>query len=144
MQSRGMKDKSYRKRSTNYIVNDTIKYLPFPIASVTTILCIVVVLSTISAFYTGARRKQPAHNVPTSLLAVTHVTAANERPNDKHTQPSIRNLHDLTSPELYPKAGPNRHIVDPPPDNLPITLVTCNTTVGFLHVSSSVSSQGAD
>lgn len=59
-------------------------------------------------------------DVPTSLLAVTKVSAANEHPNNKHTNgvhgPSIRNLQDLTPSELHPKAGPKRHIVDPPPD----------------------------
>jgi hypothetical protein len=142
-----MKDKkSYRN-----IDRGTTKYLPFPLASITTILCIVSVLSTLSAFYVSVRRQQSASTIrkdvtvtPTKEVGVsmTHIST-NERSENTHANddrmPSIRALHDLTSAELHPKAGPDRHIVDPPQDILPVTLVTCTTTVGYLHVSGSLS-----
>jgi len=48
--------------------------------------------------------------------------------------PSIRSFQDLSPSELHPKAGPHRHIISPPPDEIPVTLVTCITTAGYLHV----------
>lgn len=148
-----MKDKkSYRNRSIHYIDRGTTKYLlPFPLASVTTILFIVSVLSTLSALYVGVRRQQSASTIrkdvtvtPTKEVGVSmkHIST-NERSGSTHANddrgPSIRALQDLTSAELHPKAGPDRHIVDPPQDILPITLVTCTTTAGYLHVSGSLS-----
>lgn len=48
--------------------------------------------------------------------------------------PTIHSLSDLTPDELHPKASHNRHIVSPPPDDKPISLVTCETTAGYLHI----------
>lgn len=146
MQSRGNKDKSYRKRPINYIDRGTVQCLPFPLVSVSAILCIIIVLSTISALYVGVGRKHSAtaihteDNVSVKLSAKTKVSATHERSDKKRITggghgPSIRSLQDLSSSELHPKAGPKRHIVDPPSDAMPITLVTCTTTVGYLHVS---------
>jgi cyclophilin family peptidyl-prolyl cis-trans isomerase len=48
--------------------------------------------------------------------------------------PTIHSLNDLTQDELHPKASHNRHIVSPPPDVKPISLVTCESTAGYLHI----------
>jgi hypothetical protein len=145
-----MNGKPHRKRSIKYIDPGSTKYLPFPIASVTTVLCVALVLSTISALYAGVRRKHAVPSIqrdvsvspPGKLVADTDVSATNQRSDGKDINgdhgPSIRTLQDLTPSELYPKAGPHRHIVDPPLDELPVTLVTCTTTVGYLHVSISI------
>jgi len=54
--------------------------------------------------------------------------------NNDNNGPTIRSFQDLSPSELHPQAGPHRHIVSPPPDEIPVTLVTCSTTVGYLHV----------
>ncbi len=148
MQSRGSNDKSYRKRPINCIDRGTIKCLPFPLVSVSAILCVIIVLSATSAIYIGVagRRKHSASAIQTKDVSVkfsaeTKVSASHERSDEKHINgghgPSIRSLQDLSPSELHPKAGPRRHIVDPPSDAMPVTLVTCTTTVGYLHVSDS-------
>lgn len=48
--------------------------------------------------------------------------------------PTIHSLDDLTQDELHPKANSHRHIVSPPPDDKPISLVTCESTAGYLHI----------
>eukprot|EP00579_Thalassiosira_antarctica_P004845 CAMPEP_0201887768 /NCGR_PEP_ID=MMETSP0902-20130614/25816_1 /ASSEMBLY_ACC=CAM_ASM_000551 /TAXON_ID=420261 /ORGANISM="Thalassiosira antarctica, Strain CCMP982" /LENGTH=261 /DNA_ID=CAMNT_0048417799 /DNA_START=227 /DNA_END=1012 /DNA_ORIENTATION=- len=58
----------------------------------------------------------------------------NKSNNGNSNGPSIRSFQDLTPSELHPQAGPTRHIVTPPADISPVTLVTCSTTAGYLHV----------
>ena len=47
---------------------------------------------------------------------------------------TIHSLQDLSQSDLHPQATSSRYIISPPKDNLPITLVTCETTKGFLHI----------
>ena len=123
--------KPFRQRSLNYTSRG---------ASLTTILSRTILLSTISAIYTGiwSRNNVPAAP-PGTPNASAGVNASTERTKVKQINhdnaPSIRTLQDLTPSELYPKAGLDRHIVDPPQDIIPVKLVECTTTVGYLHVS---------
>jgi hypothetical protein len=77
----------------------------------------------------------------TAAAAAVATTAAGINGGDEREianinhRPSILSVKDLTDAELHPKAGPNRHIVNPPSDgSTPVTLVTCTTTVGYLHI----------
>lgn len=117
-------------------------------SSASTIVFVVLVLSTLFALYIGANRtKVEPIRIPTvrkgtkvdekfdrvdssfTSAAVAATTA------DGNHRPSILSLKDLTYTELHPKAGPNRHIVNPPSDGTtPVTLVTCTTTVGQIHI----------
>ena len=128
--------------------------LPFPVASITTILLIFLCLSTLSALYIGARRSNgvPAIDFSTIPSAGTIVSEVNDNgPSKAQSEingndpphmmeikdgngPTIHSFQDLTPAELHPKAGPDRHIVSPPSDELPVTLVTCTTTVGYLYI----------
>lgn len=125
--------------------------------SATTILFVALVFSTLFALYIGANRTKvaPIH-IPTvqkgtlidkifdrvdssSAVAATAVAAViigDEREiTTINHRPSILSVKDLTDAELHPKAGPNRHIVNPPSDGTtPVTLVTCTTTVGYIHI----------
>ncbi|KAL7528608.1 hypothetical protein ACHAXR_002529 [Thalassiosira sp. AJA248-18] len=105
-------------RKTSLKSERDIRYLPFPVASISTILLVAVFLSFLSALYTGAHRTIHQHS--------------NIRP--KGSGPSIQSFQDLALSEIHPRAGPHRHIVSPPPDESPVTLVTCSTTAGYLHI----------
>ena len=100
-------------------------------------LLVVLVVSTLLALYVGLHRnvKNRINNdaPPDSIPENDIVSSSNS-----NNGPSIRSFQDLTQSELHPKAGPQRHIVSPPSDDEqhPVSLVTCSTTVGYLHVSS--------
>lgn len=137
----------YRKRSLAHFDSGTSKRLPFPAASLTTILLVALVASTLSALYIGAhRRRNYVAVVRTKIPTVVPSSSGEEGiigsttggglQTDDVSGPSIRSLKDLTRAELHPEAGPRRHIVTPPQDTQPVTLVTCSTTAGYLHVSS--------
>ena len=136
---------SYRKRS---LAND-ISPLPFPVASVSTLLFIVLGVSTLLALSIGASRNHHGVTLGAIDLPVAGPAAAtaggqtdandvpsNSNQGDKNASggPFIRSFRDLKEAELHPQAGPDRHIVSPPPDEMPATLVTCKTTAGYLHV----------
>jgi hypothetical protein len=123
----------YRKRSLAHIDSGTSKCLPFPVASVTTILLVALVASTLTALYIGAHR--PYEVVQTKIPSIPSSGKDTTGLQTDDNGPSIRTLKDLTQAELHPKAGPHRHIVTPPHDESPVTLVTCSTTAGYLHVS---------
>ncbi|KAL7497080.1 hypothetical protein ACHAWT_008456, partial [Skeletonema menzelii] len=53
---------------------------------------------------------------------------------ESSNRPTIHSLDDLSPEELHPKATSHRYIVSPPSDLKPISLVTCETTVGYLHI----------
>ncbi|KAL9183850.1 hypothetical protein ACHAXT_004706 [Thalassiosira profunda] len=123
-----------RKRPTS----DRDAALPFPAASLSTILVGVVLLSTLAAMIVGVHRGQEAVHLqiipsePSGAKAVTiDATIGGAHKGDG---PTIRSLADLTPAELHPQAGPDRHIVTPPADDLSVSLVTCKTTVGYLHI----------
>ena len=48
--------------------------------------------------------------------------------------PTIYSLDDLSPDEIHPKANRHRHIVSPPPDDKPISLVSCESTAGYIHI----------
>ncbi len=146
----------YRKRSLAHFDSGiTSKWMPFPAASVTTILLVALVASTLSALYIGAHRRRydgvvlvaRGTKIPTTTVVAVPSSSGEEdgivgsatggglQTTDDVNGPSIRSLRDLTQAELHPEAGPRRHIVTPPRDTSPITLVTCSTTAGYLHVS---------
>lgn len=127
----------HRRRSLAHLDRGKTKCSPFPGASVTTILFVVLLSSMLSALYIGAHRRVRRVGELTTALDVLPSSgsiAGEDRIGDVKG-PSIRSLKDLAPSELHPTAGPRRHIVTPPRDESPITLVTCNTTVGYLHVS---------
>ena len=66
-----------------------------------------------------------------------NLSANNDSINHRNGGPQIQSLQDLTQSEIHPKAGQHRYMVSPPEDDKehPVTLVTCTTTVGYLHVS---------
>lgn len=144
----------YRKRSLAHFDSGiTSRWMPFPAASVTTILLVALVASTLSALYIGAHRRRHDDvvvarrtKIPTTTVVVPSssgkddgiigsTTGGGLQTTEYVNGPSIRSLKDLTQAELHPRAGPRRHIVTPPQDTSPITLVTCSTTAGYLHVS---------
>ena len=129
-------------------------------SSATTIVFVTLFLSTLLALYIGANRTKvaPIH-IPTvrkgtlidekfdrvdssstaaaATAAAAGIDGGDERdiPTKINHRPLILSVKDLTDAELHPKAGPNRHIVNPPSDGItPVTLVTCTTTVGYLHI----------
>ena len=126
----------YRKRSLAHFDSGTSKWPPFPAASVTTILLVALAASTLSALYIGAHRRYVVVRTkipPVPSSGEDGVGSTRGLETDVNA-PSIRSLKDLTQAELHPKAGPHRHIVTPPQDKS-VTLVTCSTTAGYLHVS---------
>lgn len=150
----------HRKRSyNNNNGQDSIIILLFP-KTISSILLIVLLISTLSALYVGIgghrHRTKQYHNAAIKLDAVSlKVLSSSTIDDGKRNEniiisspknetskrnygslPTIHSFKDLTSSELHPKAGPNRHIVTPPSDEgHPVTLVTCSTTAGYLHVS---------
>lgn len=157
---------SLTKRSHDRNNNTPQFPLPFPIASISTILLVLILLSTLSALYIGAHRNHHATVIDLSSVVVTSSDAIvvdnkninhndgsssasgnnnnnnesnnesneNKHNNDNNNGPTIRSFQDLSPSELHPQAGPDRHIVSPPADEIPVTLVTCSTTVGYLHI----------
>lgn len=134
------KGKTNRKRHVG-------RFLPFPVASVSTILLIVLLVSTLSALFVGAVRRNhgvvmtidyPSNPITSggSIVGSSSNIKSSQQNNERNNGPgpSIRSLQDLTSSELHPQAGPERHIVSPPRDEYPVTLVTCRTTAGYLHI----------
>ena len=122
-QTRG---KRYRERSLRSYDGVTLS----------SVLLVVLLVSTLLALYVGLHRnvKNRINNdaPPDSIPENDIVSSSNS-----NNGPSIRSFQDLTQSELHPKAGPQRHIVSPPDDGQhPVSLVTCSTTVGYLHVSS--------
>ena len=135
----------HRKTSLTESDSDT-PFHPFPVASISTVLLVILLLSTLSALYTGVHRDHRAvvvrdySSIPASGTAVDDKVNGNDGPatnnesNGNNEGPSIRSFKDLSASELHPQAGPHRHIVSPPPDETPVTLVSCSTTAGYLHV----------
>ena len=66
-----------------------------------------------------------------SLRNVPHSDLHLKSPKDDRT---IHSLQDISQSDLHPQATSSRYIVSPPKDDTPITLVTCETTKGFLHI----------
>ena len=151
----------HRKRSYNNNNNghDSIIILFFP-KTISSLLLIVLLISTLSALYVGIgghkHRTKQYHDAAIKLDAVSlkvlssstmddgkrneHIIISSPKNSETSKRnygslPTIHSVKDLTSSELHPKAGPNRHIVTPPSDEgHPVTLVTCSTTAGYLHV----------
>ena len=153
------------------------QYLPFPVASITTLLFLALLLSFLSAIYIGASRNNHNHgdffvidvlssarrrsssseagsssanaNGGDGSISIGNVVATDNTISDNDndtvshndngstTTTTIHSFQDLKPSEIHPIAGPNRHIVTPPADEkmLPVSLVTCKTTAGYLHIA---------
>lgn len=103
------------------------------LSSASAIILIIVCLFTIYGFGVGLNR---THSIDFVIKQSSSVTTDNSAENESGSSkgPTIRSLDDLSQEELHPKASSHRHIVSPPPDDKPISLVTCETTVGYLHI----------
>lgn len=148
----GTRGKPFRRRSlTNIADHHRIHHLlRFPAASISAILLFLVFLSTLSALYISAKRNSRATitidlaniSAPGTLTDKNQrhghdevITHGNEGDSNADTTgPAIRSIRDLSPSELHPQAGPHRHIVTPPLDTSPVSLVTCSTTAGYLHI----------
>jgi peptidyl-prolyl cis-trans isomerase A (cyclophilin A) len=120
--------------------------------SLSLLLVIFICLSTMSALYTGFNRSHHHNdhrhnNVRASVNASTYSNElVNDSTHNKHSYKitisgsekkdsrTIHSLQDLSPAQLHPQATSSRYIVTPPKDDIPITLVTCETTKGFLHI----------
>lgn len=71
---------------------------------------------------------------PAPSTAKPEVNQSYQFSGQKTDDRTIHSLKDLKPSELHPQATSTRHIVTPPKDDIPITLVTCQTTKGFLHI----------
>ena len=154
------------------------QYLPFPVASITTLLFLALLLSFLSAIYIGASRNNHNHgdffvidvlssarrrrssseagsssananggdgssSTMGNVVATDNTFNDNDHDTVSHndngstTTTTIHSFQDLKPSEIHPIAGPNRHIVTPPADEkmLPVSLVTCKTTAGYLHIA---------
>lgn len=142
----------YKKRSNH----NGGRLLPFPI-TISTVLLAVTLLSTLLALYIGGHRgksnsltlddvlsnnnvsvgNQPIENANTRKDNDVNLSETNDSINHRNGGPQIQSLQDLTQSEIHPKAGQHRYMVSPPEDDKehPVTLVTCTTTAGYLHVS---------
>ena len=141
----------YKKRSNH----NGGRLLSFPI-TISTVLLAITLLSTLLALYIGGHRgksnlltlddvyhnaisvgNQQIENANTRKDANLSETNDSINQNNRNGEPQIQSLQDLTQSEIHPKAGQNRYMVSPPEDDEehPVTLVTCTTTAGYLHVS---------
>ena len=139
----------YKKRSNH----NGGRLLPFPI-TISTVLLAVTLLSTLLALYIGGHRGKSnlilddvsSYNaISVGNQQIENANAKNDANlsetsdsiNHRNGGPQIQSLQDLTQSEIHPKAGQHRFMVSPPEDDKehPVTLVTCTTTVGYLHVS---------
>ena len=100
-------------------------------ASISDFLLFIVCLFTIYGFCIGMNRR---HGNVEQTLSATTGTGNAVMDSESNNRPTIHSLDDLTPEELHPKATSHRYIVSPPPDLKPISLVTCETTVGYLHI----------
>ena len=108
---------------------------PLKQLSVAVIILIIVSLCTIYGFCIGLNR---THNNDYYVIKQSSSAATGDynavKGSKSSNGPTIRSLDDLSPEELHPKASSHRYIVSPPPDDKPISLVTCETTVGLLHI----------
>ena len=108
---------------------------PLKKASISDVILVIVCLFSIYGFCTGLNRKRNSNDfvIKETLSGTTeggNATMGSESSN----RPTIHSLDDLSPEELHPKATSHRYIVSPPSDLKPISLVTCETTVGYLHI----------
>ncbi len=104
------------------------------LSSASAIILIVLCLFTIYGFGVGLNR---THSIDFVIKQSSRDTTDNNNAlneSGSSNGPTIHSLDDLSQEELHPKASSHRHIVSPPPDDKPISLVTCETTVGYLHI----------
>ncbi|KAL7517035.1 hypothetical protein ACHAWX_001994 [Stephanocyclus meneghinianus] len=114
-----------------------------PYVSVSWLVVLFACLSTLSALLVGINRSQSYYkelvdnkvdvrrNKASDIRRETYKLKNNSEINDSRT---IHSLKDLTPSQLHPQATSNRHIVTPPIDKIPISLVSCHTTKGFLYI----------
>ncbi|KAL7549551.1 hypothetical protein ACHAWF_012819 [Thalassiosira exigua] len=131
------RNQSFRKGRISNIDRSN-RFLPFP-ASASEALVIILCVSTRSALFIGIHRHKHATAIDFSggssgNVAERHDNIVTPRDAGHDDGPSIRSFQDLSPSEIHPVAGPDRHIVSPPSNKAPITLVTCSTTVGYLHI----------
>jgi len=124
--------------------------------NISTVLLGITFLSTLLALYIGGHRGKSNSILPLSYDVSSNnpvdsqqiesgntkndanlSSANNDSMNHRNGGPQIQSLQDLTQSEIHPKAGQNRYMVSPPKDDKehPVTLVTCTSTAGYLHVS---------
>ena len=96
------------------------------LCSASAIILVTVFFFTIYAVGIGLNRTHRSSSKTTDNSAVNESRSSNGS--------TIHSLDDLSQEELHPKASSHRHIVSPPPDEKPISLVKCETTVGYLHI----------
>lgn len=124
--------KSYGGRRTSH--------RPVKLTLSATIL-LIVSLFTIYGFCVGLNRQHNNDYVIKSSAATgeyydTGMGSKRSTAMDSESSsgPTIHSLDGLSLDELHPKASSHRYIVSPPADDKPISLVTCETTVGYLHI----------
>lgn len=134
---------SYKRRRMTGSTSST-----FPILSVTSLVILVTVLSMLSALCLGvtrSKRKNVNLDLSSELMSarnagINGISSANDlqhhhdSSNNKYPDASIHSLKDLPQSQLHPVANTQRYIVQPPHDDEPINLVTCQTTKGYLHI----------
>ena len=99
--------------------------------TISDIILVLVCLFTIYGFCTGMNRR---HSNVEQTVSATTGTGNAVMDSESRSRPTIHSLDDLTPEELHPKATSRRYIVSPPEDLKPVSLVTCETTVGYLHI----------
>jgi cyclophilin family peptidyl-prolyl cis-trans isomerase len=109
--------------------------------SASVLFAILLSVSILSALYTGMNRNNHGHALRTNAINESEANisvSSNRKPETierkKNDGRTIHSLKDLSPLELHPQATSTRYIVNPPADKIPITLVTCETTKGFLHI----------
>jgi hypothetical protein len=114
-----------------------------PFVSVSSLVVLFACLSTFSALCVGINRSHMYHmelvhndvdvrrNKASENRREAYKLKRNSEMNDSRT---IHSLKDLTPSQLHPQATSYRHIVTPPIDKIPISLVSCHTTKGFIHI----------
>ena len=117
---------------------------PCKFVSVSAVVIVLVFISITLALYTGMSRGGHQLRSSTSDAGASKKRLVRDNVPDGHPEQSlainknsgrtITSLQDLSPSELHPKATSTRYTVDPPADELPITLVTCETTKGLLHM----------
>lgn len=121
--------------------NATHKWRSF--ISVSSLAVTLVFFCVAVAFYTGMNRNND-HRFRSDVASRKTISSDIITPDDhiresainkKNDGRTIHSLKDLSPSEQHPEATATRHMVTPPKDVIPITLVTCETTKGFLHIA---------
>ena len=136
-------DPHYTNDATGY-KNKNLIHQRNPFVSVSSLIILLLSASILLAWYTSMNHRHG--QLRANLLDETIKTATStmyDESNDHHIHNTISkkgdgrtifSLKDVSAFERHPEATSTRHTVTPPKDEIPITLVTCETTKGFLHI----------